>query len=203
MASHLGLYKAHGFFAFVAWGILAPIAIGAPLLRRSFIAVHWPPNFWFRIHLSLNLTVFVFSAVSFAFATRAVALLAHHDHFTGVKHRTTGLIIMIMVFGQTLSGLLRPPHHPNTVIDTDRQEQDNGPEEPTPPRKSRSRVLWERCHRLHGLALLFFAWWQVQYGLKLYSQYFAAKDFRHVFWGLTGGISSIILILVLLRFVGV
>lgn len=136
--------------------------------------------------------------MSFAFATRAIELQALH-HFEGVKHRTTGLIIMIMVFGQTLSGLLRPPHHNTTVSE---QDPESVSEEPSPPRKSTMRVLWESSHRIHGLALLFFAWWQVQYGLKLYSEYFLAKDLRHVFWGITGTLSIIILILVLLRFVG-
>ncbi len=41
-SNHQKLWQAHGFFAAIAWGMLAPVAVGASLLRRVFISSDLP-----------------------------------------------------------------------------------------------------------------------------------------------------------------
>jgi hypothetical protein len=195
---HQQLYGAHGIFAAAAWAIFAPLAIGASLLRRVFISSDLP-SLWFRLHMSLNLMVFILTTFAFAFAVRAISLTADARHFQDIRHRKTGLFVMIILFVQTMSGLLRPhPPHPKTN-DEEETDGDKEPEQAL-PRKSRARVAFEVGHRVLGFFLLFFAWWQVQSGLKLYSSDFDEKNLTGAFWGVTGVLSGIVFVLYLVHF---
>jgi hypothetical protein len=161
-----------------------------------------------------NIAVFIFTIISFAFAVRATTLDGE-PHFTGLRHRTTGLAIMILVFFQVMMGIFRPhrPNHPNDYNETESEdsakevhERDEEKDDEQPnkndgkqehPNKSFQRLVFEIVHRLLGFGLLGFTWWQVQDGLGLYSQYFTEKDLSNVFWGVAGGLSAITLALYL------
>jgi hypothetical protein len=195
-SNHQKLWGAHGFFAAVAWGLLAPIGVGAALLRRVFISSELPA-LWFKIHQATNMMVFIFTTFAFCFAVRAISLTPGTRHFRDVKHRTTGLFIMLMVFAQTMSGLLRPhlPHQKSVDVEyASRANQD------ATPKKSVTRIRWEIGHRLMGFTLLVFCWWQVQSGLKLYASYYQEKDLSGVFWGITGALTGLIFIAYVLHF---
>lgn len=195
---HRALWKAHGLFASVAWAIFAPIAIGAAMLRRVFISSDLPA-LWLRIHMSVNFIVFIFTAFAFAFAVRAISLTANAHHFRDVKHRKTGLVLMLMLSAQTMSGLLRPPL-PHPIPTNDEEDGDDKESEQALPKKSTKRVAFEIGHRVMGFILVFFAWWQVQNGLKLFAFYYSAKDFSGLFWGMTGVLSAIIFVLYVVHF---
>lgn len=152
----------------------------------------------FKIHQALHMTVFVFTTFAFSFAVRAISLTEGVHHFRNVKHRKTGLYIMIMVFVQTMSGLLRPHLPQQKSVNEEQMEPES--QESGHGKKSTKRIRWEIGHRLMGFVLLIFSWWQVQDGLKLYSSYFNAKDLSGVFWGITGSLISIIFIAFLVQF---
>jgi cytochrome b561 len=153
------------------------------------------------------MTVFIFTVLSFAFAVRATGL-EHKEHFKGVQHRTTGLFIMILVFLQVMMGICRPhlPHKPEqeevSLEEDGFGRTDEPAKEELVPKKSIQRILWETLHRLLGFTLLGFAWWQVGNGLGLYSEYFSEKNLANVFWGITGTLSAITLVVYFLLFIG-
>lgn len=145
------------------------------------------------------MTVFIFTALSFAFAVRAIDL-QQKEHFKGVKHRTTGLVIMVLLCVQILMGILRPhlphPKEPEEdALETDGEASEEPTKSQPAPKKSITRILWEIMHRLLGFLLIGFSWWQVGNGLGLYATYFSEKDLSNVFWIITGALSTIILFL--------
>jgi hypothetical protein len=103
-ANTRSLWVAHGNLMGLAWGGLAPLAIGASLLR------HRLGKHWLLIHLSLNGLIVVLTFVGFVLALEATDKDGgdHDGHFAKDKHHKIGLAIFILVLVQFLAGYIRP-----------------------------------------------------------------------------------------------
>jgi hypothetical protein len=171
------LWKAHGWCAAIAWGGLAPLAIGAAICRRLFAG-----GMWLTIHRSLNSLVLFLTIISLALAVAAInketpsGFDANHFNPDPYPHRTIGLVLAVVAVFQTLSGILRP-HVPEI-----------GEE------KSTTRKVFEIGHRVLGLSLLGLSWYQVQSGIKIYQSIFAESttNLIAVFWGIAAGIAGLV-----------
>ncbi|KAL3918596.1 MAG: hypothetical protein SGILL_004159 [Bacillariaceae sp.] len=160
-------WKAHGFFAGIAWGILSPLAISASVVRKLFKG-----PLWFQLHRGLNMCVVLFTIIAFILAVVAINLEtpagASADHFNPNPnpHRMVGLVIFIIAIVQALMGIFRP--HATEPGET----------------KSTVRYAWEISHRVLGFACLFMAIYQVQSGIKIYQRIFTgeAEYALIVFW---------------------
>lgn len=188
-----GLWKAHGWFAALAWSLLCPLAIASSVLRSFFPG----ESLWFKLHRALNILVVTFTIAAFAIAVAAInsetpsgASSSHFDKQFSNGHRTIGLAIFILAFIQALGGFFRPhlPQNPSA-----KDEEDGQPE--APPSKSTLRVLWEGCHKVLGGGLLGICWYQVQLGIKSYHDIFGLDETAALatFWALAGTLGSIIL----------
>mmetsp|Transcript_12730 Transcript_12730/g.26308 ORF Transcript_12730/g.26308 Transcript_12730/m.26308 type:complete len:244 (-) Transcript_12730:567-1298(-) len=64
-----------------------------------------------------------------------------------------------------------------------------------PNRCTGVRKLWEWTHRLFGVLLLGFAWFNCHSGIYLFAEYYGPIDnLLKLFWGVTGSLSGIILV---------
>lgn len=173
------LWKAHGWFAALAWGLLSPLAIGAAVLRYWF-----PDGLWFKIHEYLNLSVIAFTVLAFALGVAAITsetpegASAYHFSTVPYPHRFVGLIIFLFVVFQGVGGQFRP-HTPDKGED-----------------KSMVRRLWEVQHRSVGMFLLGLAWYQCHSGIKIYQTLFAdsTANLSAAFWGVVGTISGLVVV---------
>lgn len=170
------LWKAHGWCAALAWGVLSPLAIGAAVLRNWFKG-----GLWFRIHQTLNALVVLLTIVAFSLAVAAISretpsgFDANHFHPDPFPHRTIGLVVFILAFIQAVNGVLRP-HVP-----------EEGKE------KTTARGGWEIFHRVLGFLLLGLSWYQVQSGIKIYDLIEETSvDYLAVFWGVAAGLAGLI-----------
>lgn len=171
------LWKAHGWCAALAWGILSPIAIGAAILRKWF-----PDGLWLKIHQYLNLLVVLLTIAAFALGVAAIneetPAGGNPRHFNAepYPHRTIGLIVFVLVLVQLGNGQFRP--------NTPGKGED----------KTRIRSSWEILHRVLGISLLAASWYQVQSGLQIYQTLFvdSATNLSSIFWGIVGAISGLI-----------
>jgi len=101
-----GLWVIHGLFMGVAWGLCAPLAIGASLFRN----VRWLNNddaLWFKIHVRLNLAVVFLTFLGFFVAVGAVKKEGNGAGLQNPHHRV-GLTIFLFMFVQCLAGFFRP-----------------------------------------------------------------------------------------------
>jgi len=171
------LWKAHGWCAALAWGILSPIAIGAAILRKWF-----PDGLWLKIHQYLNLFVVLLTIAAFVLGVAAISeetpAGGNPRHFNAepYPHRTIGLIVFVLVLVQLGNGQFRP--------NTPGKGED----------KTRIRSSWEILHRVLGISLLAASWYQVQSGLQIYQTLFvdSATNLSSIFWGIVGAISGLI-----------
>eukprot|EP00540_Astrosyne_radiata_P019627 CAMPEP_0116867342 /NCGR_PEP_ID=MMETSP0418-20121206/26564_1 /TAXON_ID=1158023 /ORGANISM="Astrosyne radiata, Strain 13vi08-1A" /LENGTH=166 /DNA_ID=CAMNT_0004503143 /DNA_START=55 /DNA_END=555 /DNA_ORIENTATION=+ len=120
--------------------------------------------------------------ISFLVAVAATEKKSGSVHFSDNDHSKAGLVIFLFSFVQVAFGIARPPAP---------KKNDDG----TMGNKQPVRMLWEFGHRVFGIFLLAFCWWQVQDGLKLYAFLFNADDLSPVFWGIAAGLSGIIFLL--------
>lgn len=179
------LFKAHGFLAAIAWGILAPIAVGNSLGRHLIPKA----GLWFQIHRALNVLVLIMTIIAFAIVVTAVQKSRkdprHFEPAPGVinKHRTVGLVVFLLAIIQVIGGVMRP-RLPEKDEDGKLKES-----------KSYVRKIWESVHKLSGFGLLAMAWYQVHSGLVRYSQIFQTdKDHTNVFWSIVGVIGGVSLV---------
>jgi hypothetical protein len=107
------MWIAHGVLMALAWGCVAPLAIGVALLRQ----VNWAKrfkieNWWLPVHRALNLVAVALTIAGFAVAVIATQGAANEgeisDHFQG-KHGKIGLVVIVLLVSQIWSGFLRPP----------------------------------------------------------------------------------------------
>lgn len=168
------MWRAHGVFAGIAWGLLSPCAISASVLRELFGG-----PMWFSIHRGLNVLVVLFTAVAFGLAVVAInqetPAGASSDHFNPDPnpHRLVGLVVFVVALVQALLGIFRP-HVPEA-----------GEE------KSTVRKAWEVAHKLLGYSCLGMAIYQVQSGIKIYYNIFAEGNYcLAVFWAVIAAIGG-------------
>eukprot|EP00544_Gedaniella_sp_CCMP2646_P009027 CAMPEP_0202496284 /NCGR_PEP_ID=MMETSP1361-20130828/19342_1 /ASSEMBLY_ACC=CAM_ASM_000849 /TAXON_ID=210615 /ORGANISM="Staurosira complex sp., Strain CCMP2646" /LENGTH=510 /DNA_ID=CAMNT_0049127563 /DNA_START=24 /DNA_END=1556 /DNA_ORIENTATION=- len=99
------LWVAHGVLMALAWGVCAPLAIGAVLLRNvSFLS---NKGYWFKIHFYLNICNILFTAVGFALAVVAIQKQGD-EHFKEGTHTKAGLAIFVVALFQFALAFLRP-----------------------------------------------------------------------------------------------
>ena len=186
--SHKKEYKAHGILAFIAWGVLVPLAVTASVLR-DFLP---KGPLWLKLHGMFNNASVLFTIISFALAVHAYKS-ANKKHFSSPNsnHQAVGLFLFIAATLQALSGVFRPslPHptppptepgktnEPNSGNnDDDDDVEDNAkPEEQTDPvveQKSAQRKIWEIMHKLCGYFFVAYAAWEIHEGIKLYGMKF-------------------------------
>jgi len=172
-----GLWKAHGWFAAIAWALLSPLAIASSVLRRFLPREH--EGLWFKVHRSLNLLVVSFTILAVIIAITAInqetpsgADSNHFNRSFSRGHRSIGLAIFLLAFFQALGGILRP-HLPSKPSHMD---EEDGRQEAPLPQKSFLRSLWEVGHKVVGLTILGLCWYQVQLGVKTYNNIFNSGD---------------------------
>ena len=155
-------WRAHGILAFLAWGICAPLAISAAVLRDLDLAPLWNKlpcckvveekylfknflaKFWLYTHAGLNSLNYVFTVVAFSIAvnTSSREMRPHFDH----AHPRIGLTIFILLSFQLLGGFLRPSKENKTSL----------------------RTTWENIHHLLGVTLFVMGVNQLYTGLSMY-----------------------------------
>lgn len=92
----------------IAWGILAPISIGAVYLRSNINFLKTNTR-WLNIHLYLSGTVAFFTILGFILAIVATKMDdPEEQHFNDDIHHKVGLVIFILVIIQGLAGYFRP-----------------------------------------------------------------------------------------------
>jgi Eukaryotic cytochrome b561 len=181
-------FKAHGWMACIAWGILVPIAIGNSLCRHLIPG----QGIWFQAHRALNSMAIVLTIISFGIVVNAVEKSSTvPDHFKPQegslgKHKTIGLVVFLLSLLQGIGGVMRP-HLPETDGE----------------KKSSVRTIWEFAHKGSGYAILAMAWYQCHSGLaySYLARFPDADDYSNVFWGVVGAISAIAVVGALSRFV--
>lgn len=206
-----GLWMAHGIILALAWGLFAPLGIGASLLRNSI--QQYLGKSWYPLHFYLNLMTILLTVIGFAIAVVATSKEGD-QHFQGETHKQAGLAILILVLLQGLAGYFRPglPKPPAAADTTTNNSPEASDEEEAKettagssdskaaaseaPTKSTIRVAWEVLHRLVGVAVLGLAWYNCDSGIELQAESSEeSKIWMGAFWGVAAGISGIILAL--------
>jgi len=194
------LWVIHGLLAFIAWGVLCPLAILAGLFRKYIPG----QGVWFIIHRTLQGLVLILTIASVAVAIVALNeetpanLSANHfstDFVDG--HRLIGLVVLIVAVVQGANGIFRPHLPP-------KPEESETAETPStqPAEKSGTRKFWEVLHRLLGVGLLALTWYQIYLGIFWYNEIFNDGDSESsltVFYAIIGVLGGFIFIGVVLR----
>eukprot|EP00586_Coscinodiscus_wailesii_P016575 CAMPEP_0172499732 /NCGR_PEP_ID=MMETSP1066-20121228/130120_1 /TAXON_ID=671091 /ORGANISM="Coscinodiscus wailesii, Strain CCMP2513" /LENGTH=354 /DNA_ID=CAMNT_0013273631 /DNA_START=50 /DNA_END=1111 /DNA_ORIENTATION=- len=134
-------WTAHGLTAFIAWGVLTPLAIAASILR-DFIPAK---GLWFKIHQYYNALTLFLTVVSFSLAVSTIRRVGL-EHFRD-RHQIVGLAMFVLVTMQVVGGVLRPGLPPKPVESGGDEDGGNGEEV---PKKSSARVAWDYGHKGAG-----------------------------------------------------
>ncbi|CAJ1963679.1 unnamed protein product [Cylindrotheca closterium] len=183
------LWIAHGCLAYVAWGVICPLAILAGLLRKW---IPGGPSMWYEIHRTLQSLVVLLTLIAIIIAIVALnqdtpdnSSAGHFQPDFSDSHRTIGLAVLIVAIFQVTGGVLRP-HLP---------ESDD-------EKMSTKRKVWEVLHRLLGTALLLLAWYQIDLGIFWYHEIFDngnQEPTASVFYAVMGIFAFIILMAISLK----
>jgi hypothetical protein len=111
-------------------------------------------------------------------------------------HTLVGFFVFSMALIQATSGYLRP-HLPKKSDSAEDVDVDLEDDETPKLKKTRFRVVWEVMHRVFGTATLALAWCNCNSGLHLYAKIFVTDNRAGLFWGLTGTLAGVIVILTL------
>lgn len=116
---HKNDYFLHGVFAFLAWGVFAPIAIAASVLKDYFSSTfcfNSSSPLWLQLHLFCNILSVVATVVTFAIVVNVYQKMGI-AHFGHAAHEKIGLFLFIAVTFQALAGIFRPslPHQKKTA----------------------------------------------------------------------------------------
>lgn len=103
---HKSKYFLHGLFAFLAWGVFAPIAIAASLLRDYLPIIKGKP-LWLKLHLYCNILSVIATVVTFAIVVEVYQKM-ELEHFKTGTHQKIGLFLFIAITFQALAGICRP-----------------------------------------------------------------------------------------------
>lgn len=163
-------WMAHGILAFLAWGLFAPLAISAAVLRDLDLAPLWNKlpfsnavdekyilkeflaKFWLYAHAGLNSLNYIFTIVAFSIAVNTTSR-EMGEHFDG-KHPKCGLAIFALVTFQVLGGFLRPSKEIKTT----------------------ARKTWEVVHHLLGITLFVLGVFQLYTGLSMYRERYSGTS---------------------------
>ena len=145
-APNMAAWLAHGIMAFLAWGVLVPLAVESSLFR-SFLP---PGALWFKLHRFFNSFAFALTVAAFAVA---MAYTDWEAHFAG-SHQRMGLAMFVLATLQVAAGVFRP-HAPEDGED-----------------KTQTRKVFEVGHRILGVTLLACGFWQTYRGIQLYATRF-------------------------------
>ena len=153
--SHRMAWIIHGALGAITFGLLIPTSISSALLRD------WMPQYWVYVHVSTNLLAFVFTIATVGKAfTNMNRQIPPEGHFQEL-HQIIGLLLILIVSFQVGIGFLRPPN------------------ESSPPVSDKTaRALWYVVHSFIGLIVFGLGAYQVQSGLKLFSDHFDTAN-----WG--------------------
>jgi hypothetical protein len=209
-----GLWVSHGILMGIAWGILAPVAIGAAYLKKlKFLQ---KDALWLCIHFYGSLGVVVFTVFGFIFAVLATKEEGDLPHFSKDVHHKAGLAIFVLIFVQGLMGMFRPS--PNSAPKNSKDDDSNNKEQPSlndtlkhdDPHGSLEisangsndddekkitekprwiRQYWEYLHRFLGMVLLALAWYNCTSGIVLQAEKYQEDDQEQlmaIFWSITG-----------------
>lgn len=199
------LWVAHGILMGVAWGVFAPLGIGAAYLRN--IKCLKRNGTWLQLHFYLGLSVAVLTICGFFIAVAATQQEGNLPHFADEVHRKAGLAIFILVLFQGCAGYFRPglPTVASNEVaskessaadfsrssaeqDIDEIETKAGPSvdpgkadrkngnDAAVPQKSKLRQYWEYLHRFLGICLLGLAWYNCQTGIILQAENYDQYD---------------------------
>jgi len=108
------LWMAHGIVLVVAWGVCAPLAIGASLLRNLIGKYLGKPLNWYSLHYYGNMAAILLTLLGFSMAVVATQLEGKNKHFSlagsdaNDSHHKVGLAIVILVVLQGAAGYFRP-----------------------------------------------------------------------------------------------
>lgn len=128
--SSQGLWVTHGIFMAFAWGLIAPLAIGASLFRNRLDILRTNDR-WFKIHLYLNITVATLTFLGFFLAVAATNRDGDLPHFQANPHNKVGLTIFLFVVLQLCAGYFRPaPPSDQTADEPDVDEKKTDNEHP-------------------------------------------------------------------------
>jgi hypothetical protein len=236
------LWMAHGILLGLAWGVCAPIAIGAAVLRGGFDRLGLPEGTWFKVHFFMNVLTVWMTIAGVIIAVVATnnkeddtvhgAGTHHHKedgtvHGAGTHHKV-GFCVLVLAVLQAAGGKLRPgltkaaaaassistsqhdkalattahsenKEHDDSKEDSDTNNNNKDDEGEELNKKSTVRVAWEWGHRIIGLVLLGLAWANCHTGIDWFIFNWqddeGAESLTGVFWGVTAGISGLVILL--------
>lgn len=197
---------AHGILLALAWGVCAPLAIGASILRNP-LQDRFGQS-WYQIHFYLNLLALLLTTIGLVIAIVLMGL-ENESHFVENLHTRVGLVVMVFMVVQVLAGYFRPPAANAKALSqngegTLKSDDESGGKEKqvaasgadqatTTVSRPKVRLAWEWFHRVAGLVLLGLAWYNVHSGIEYQLRKWEdTKDWSSMFWGITGAISGLI-----------
>jgi hypothetical protein len=195
----MNIFLLHAIFAFLAWGLVAPVATINSTFRRILYGQTSPlwdrrenpddlqGRAWVNLHRYLNETVILFTWISFSLA--AVGVRTGH-HFRNA-HQVVGLVMFLLTFPMwALGRVLMPPKHPrngNYAIQSTTEQTrlvpggdeycDNVHEMASigaAGSRKESFLVW--THRLLGVGVLVAGLWEIYSGISLYSKLSVSGD---------------------------
>jgi len=213
------LWVAHGMLMGIAWGILAPLAIGAAYLRNKFVFLKDNAR-WLTVHFILCALVALLTVLGSVTAFMAVQQEGD-EHFDDDPHQIIGLTIIVLVLVQVIAGYFRPSPVPSpsvkditpkpfptrnqsnvdvegdcdVAIDEDTTYVDNNVQIST-TKAFYVRKVWEYTHRSLGVIMLGLSWYNCHSGIVLHAEEYEQDGeafWLTVFWAVTGCIGGAIL----------
>lgn len=190
----MSLWLTHAIFAFLAWGLFAPLATFLSTFRNIIFTNYssrqeeplWdrhtttdPTNLqgrtWVKIHRYVSETAILFTWVAFIIAVCGMKE-GHRQHFKK-PHQVVGLIIFLLTFPLWgLGRVLMPPKVPpqNNDMATDEstslifQPNESNYDNQRHSRSKETVLIW--AHRVIGCVLLIGGLWEIYSGILLYTK---------------------------------
>lgn len=175
--------KVHGIIATVAFGAMAPLAMAASTLRSFLDFTVWGgQKAWIVLHGGLNFLSLILGAAALGLAIKAKNDY-DYSHFAH-PHEKAGLILFIIFALQVFNGALRPKpvqvkkSNPKSSMTSSADGFTDGSvlevveyssdEMDVPGKPSRWRIVWERMHKVTGLAVVALTLYLLNSGLGSY-----------------------------------
>lgn len=175
-APNMSAWLAHGIMAFLAWGVLVPLAVQSSMFRG--LLPKGKESLWYKVHRAFNGLAFSLTIALFAIAV-AYTAKEGGDHFDE-KHQIMGLAMFVLTFLQVGVGVFRPHLPPPEFGD----------------KKTMVRQGWEISHRFVGISLLACGFWQMYSGIEWYSYKYGVKgsDLLIAYWVWIGVMTALFIV---------